>query len=304
MTENELKMLQSLPLEIKILKTEQRIKEWISEFGLDGVYVSYSGGKDSEVLVDICRKIYKDIKIVFINTGVELPGTVEQVNKRRKQGYNIDVVIPKKKFKDIIEEYGYPVVSKEQSGYINQARTTKSEYLKNLRINGNKNGRFKISKKWLYLLESDFKISDKCCHWLKKEPVRRYEKQTKRLPLIGVMAHESSLRKKDYIKNGCNNFTSNNPKSNPLGFWLEKDIWDYIELFKLEISKEYIENGCTRTGCCGCLFGQNIEYKKTGTHNILKLEKNYPKIYEYYINVLGYKKVLKALNLPLSSKEK
>ena len=48
-TRDDLKMLQALPLDLKIRKTQQRIREWVSYYGVDGVYVSFSGGKDSTV---------------------------------------------------------------------------------------------------------------------------------------------------------------------------------------------------------------------------------------------------------------
>ena len=68
-TNEELKMLQALPLDIKIKKTELRIKEWYEEF--DGqVYVSRSGGKDSDVLGDIVKRLYPDVPHVFVNTGL------------------------------------------------------------------------------------------------------------------------------------------------------------------------------------------------------------------------------------------
>lgn len=298
MTNNELVMLQSLPLEIKVMKTEQRIKEWVEHWGLDGVYVSYSGGKDSEVLVDICRKLYPNIKIVFVNTGVELPGTVRQVTKRKKEGWNIDVVIPKKRFKDIVKEYGYPVVSKEQSQYISQYKKAKSQKTKDTRMNGNKYGRGKISEKWKYLIEAEFEISDRCCHWLKKEPIYRYEKENGMKPIIGTMAEESSQRKSTYLKNGCNSFESKREISKPLGFWKEEDIWEYIKVKNLEISEEYTKNGRTRTGCAGCLFGAHLDYKRTGEHNILRLERDYPKLHEFYVKELDYDKVCTKLNLP------
>lgn len=48
-TLDELKLLQALPLELKIAKTKARIKDWVDFYGVDGVYVSFSGGKDSTV---------------------------------------------------------------------------------------------------------------------------------------------------------------------------------------------------------------------------------------------------------------
>lgn len=71
-TNDELRTLQALPLDIKILKTKQRIKEWYDHW--DGqVYISFSGGKDSTVLLDIARSIYADLPAVFIDTGLEYP---------------------------------------------------------------------------------------------------------------------------------------------------------------------------------------------------------------------------------------
>ena len=65
----QLKQMQELPLEVKILKTQQRIREWYEKF--EGkVYVSFSGGKDSTVLLDLARSVYRDIPSVFIDTGL------------------------------------------------------------------------------------------------------------------------------------------------------------------------------------------------------------------------------------------
>lgn len=61
-TRTELQQLQALPLAVKVPKTDQRIKEWVDYFGIDGVYVSFSAGKDSTVLLDRTRKLYPNMK--------------------------------------------------------------------------------------------------------------------------------------------------------------------------------------------------------------------------------------------------
>ena len=68
----ELKQMQSLPLNIKIRMTEYRLKEWVEEFGLDGVYISFSGGKDSTVLLDIARRLYPEIRAMYIDLYTSL----------------------------------------------------------------------------------------------------------------------------------------------------------------------------------------------------------------------------------------
>lgn len=301
MTNNELVMLQALPLEIKIMKTQQRIKEWVEYWGLDNVYVSYSGGKDSEVLLDICKKLYPNIKAVFSNTGQEFPETIKQIMYRKKLGYNIDIVIPKMKFKDVIKKYGYPVVSKEISMAINRYRTAKTEKHKNYRLNGRTiNGKKQtagvISKKWHYLINTDFKISEKCCDHLKKNPIKRYEKQTGRHAIVGTMAEESSARKRKYLSVGCNSFDQKNPQSSPLGFWTEQNIWEYIKIHDLQISECYTKFGMKRTGCYGCLFGCHLE-EKSGNNRIIQLMDSHPNLYKYLMENLNYQYIMKILGL-------
>ena len=61
-----------MDLEQKIQITKSRIIEWY-ERNEGKVYISFSGGKDSTVLLHIAREIYPDIKAVFIDTGLEFP---------------------------------------------------------------------------------------------------------------------------------------------------------------------------------------------------------------------------------------
>ncbi len=124
-TIQELHEKQGLPLSMKIKMTESRIREWVNTYGEDGVYVSFSGGKDSTVLLDIARKMYPSIPAAFVNTGLEYPEIVKFV----KTFDNVEILKPKKNFKQIISEYGYPFFSKEVSEVVYGAR----RYLDKLR---------------------------------------------------------------------------------------------------------------------------------------------------------------------------
>ena len=73
MNKDELIMLQHLPLDIKIAKSKIRIEEWVRYWGEDKCYISFSGGKDSTVLLNIVRQLYPDIPAVFVDTGLEYP---------------------------------------------------------------------------------------------------------------------------------------------------------------------------------------------------------------------------------------
>jgi 3'-phosphoadenosine 5'-phosphosulfate sulfotransferase (PAPS reductase)/FAD synthetase len=302
MTIYELQQLQALPLEIKILKTKQRIREFIHYFGgVDNVYISFSGGKDSTVLKYIAEEEYPGIKSVFVDTGLEYPEIKEFI----KSFKNVETIHPKISFLEVIKKYGYPLISKEQSQFIEQFRNAKSEKTKNTRLNGNKNGVGKISEKWKYLINAPFKISDRCCFVMKKEPFKRYEKQTGRKPILGVMAEESSLRQQEYLKNGCNAFDKKRETSKPLGFWTEQDILKYIKEKNIKVAKCYGElkeeqglfggngklyfTGTPRTGCMYCLYGIHLE---NGLNRMQKMKISHPKIYCYCINNLKIGEVL------------
>jgi len=279
----------SLPLDIKIEMSLDRIKSWYESF--DGkVYVSFSGGKDSTVLLHLVRSVFPDVEGVFVNTGMEYPEIVNFVKTKR----NIRIVRPKMLFKNVIEKYGFPVVSKEVSEKIHNIRNS-TEHIKNTRINGDSKGNGKLAYKWRFLINSDFKISDKCCDKLKKEPIHTYESQSKKVPYVGTMAVDSRLREVSLLLHGCNQFDSSRPRSTPIGFWTEKDIWNYIKIHNLEYSKIY-DMGYSRTGCMFCMFGVNLE--KSQKNRFQRMKITHPVQYNFCINKLGLGKILEVLKVP------
>ena len=290
----QLKQMQGLPLDIKIKKTELRIREFYEQFNGD-VYTSFSGGKDSTVLLDIARNIYPNIKGVYCDTGLEFPEIKEFV----RTVDNIDWIRPKMNFKEVLDKYGYPVISKEQSEYIYEYRTAKSEKTRNTRLNGNKWGMGKISKKWLYMIDAPFKISDMCCDVMKKRPFHIYERKTKLHPIIGTMADESHHRQTKYLKDGCNSFDVKRPNSRPLSFWLESDIWEYLKTKNVPYSKIY-DMGYERTGCMFCMFGCHMEETP---NRFQKMQKTHPKQYQYCMNQLGLKEVLEVYGVEYENRQ-
>lgn len=290
-TGEQLKEMQTASLERKIQLTQSRIIEFVNRLGIDNVYISFSGGKDSTVLAHIAQQIFPDIKMMFVNTGLEFPEIVEFVKLKIEDGWDIDMVRPEMPFNRVIDKYGYPIISKEQAMYIEQWRNAKSEHTKDIRWNGGKNGGFKISEKWKPLAkENKFKITSQCCDVMKKKPAKTYLKNTGRHPIIGTMADESQLRMQQWLKHGCNSFDGK-IVSKPMSIWLESDIWEYIERYKLEIAKPY-SMGYDRTGCMFCGFGCHIEEQKTGTNRFVKLEQTHPKQHKYIMEKLGFAEVL------------
>ena len=294
----QLKQMQSLPLEIKIIKTQLRIKEWYEHW--DGqVYVSFSGGKDSTVLLKLVRELYPDVPAVFADTGLEYPEIREFVKTKE----NVTYVKPKIPFNRVIQEYGYPVFGKDVSRTIRYAKLG-SKWAFNNFAGINANGTESPYKKGMYekykkYLDAPFKISDQCCEIMKEKPLQEYEKETHQKPFIGLMANESKRRKNGYLLHGCNAFDIKRPTSKPLGFWTEKDVLEYIKRFKIPYATVYGEiintkdglatTGADRTGCMFCMFGVQSE---KGENRFQRMSRTHPKQYDYCINKLGLGEVL------------
>ena len=62
--------MQAWPLERKIRVTQAKILEWYHHYG-GKVAVSFSGGKDSTVLLDLARRAFPDLPAVFVDTGLD-----------------------------------------------------------------------------------------------------------------------------------------------------------------------------------------------------------------------------------------
>lgn len=276
-TIQDLKMRQALPLDIKVSMTQQRIREWINEFGVEGVYVSFSGGKDSTVLLHLVREMYPDVPAVFVDTGLEYPEIREFV----RTFDNVEWLKPKMNFKQVIQKYGYPFISKEVSGAISGTISfvRKVEKEREITVESNKTLEFiqksydngedfgylrkmpvrvlqmigkmphknpdEFSKmynksKWNFLLDAPFKVSNRCCGIMKKSPLHEYEKKTGRKARItGTMAEESLMRQSQWLSHGCNSFEGDHPSSNPLSFWTEQDALQYIRETNLPICSVY-----------------------------------------------------------------
>ena len=151
MTKNELIQLQKLPLEIKIVKSKKRIEEFYEN--KENPIISFSGGKDSTVLLDLVRNIYPDLKGIFVNTGLEFPEIINFIKNIK----NIDIIYPKMKFKEVCNKYGYPVISKQISMGINRCKININKLYDEL--NNNKNEE-KIIK---YLIQIGLRINGGIC---------------------------------------------------------------------------------------------------------------------------------------------
>ena len=229
---------------------------------------------------------------------------------------NVRVLYPKKTFKQVISEYGYPMLGKEIAHKVEGARKGQEWALKFVQGRGMYNGkasRYNI-KKYEPLLTTNFLISSNCCNVMKKNPCHSFEKETGKLPFIATMASESNLREQQWIKDGCNSFEGTRRSSKPMSFWTEQDVLEYIRRNNIKIASVYGDiyydipdqlpgqsmfewaeeciSGCKlcttgsdRTGCIFCGFGAHLE---KGEGRFERLKRTHPKQYDYCMNGGSY----------------
>lgn len=172
-----LRYLQSMPLDIKVALTKARIHDAVRNFGAaDALYVSFSGGKDSTVLLHIARQMY-NFEAIYCDTGLEYP----EIKKFVREFDNVRIVRPKLSFKDVVTQYGYPVLSKDISHKVEYARKGSDWALKfvsgTYHLKDGRKSKYNISK-YKELVNVDFKISDQCCGVMKKKAYAQARQNT------------------------------------------------------------------------------------------------------------------------------
>lgn len=292
LTNEDLKTMQEWPLERKIRVSQLRIMEWYQHW--DGkVYVSFSGGKDSTVLLDLARRISPEIEAVFVDTGLEYP----EIRSFVKTKENITMLRPAKTFKEVLEEKGYPIGSKKVSRMIRtcQNPTGKNNatiklYTTGIKQDGAECKSYKLAKKWKKFINSNYRASEECCDIIKKAPLKKYGKETGKTPIIGTLAEDSAFRKTVWMKTGCNAFGVDDPQCKPLSFWREQDILKYLKITGIPYCSVYGDiikkngkletTGERHTGCIFCLFGVEREKEPNRFQRLKEID---PAKYNYCI---------------------
>ena len=195
-------------------------------------------------------------------------------------------------------------------GHVNDARRL-------ARLNGellDKDGKKSIynCEKYKYLLDAPFAVSARCCYHMKKAPLNKFERQSGRHPITGVLACESKLREQSYLRFGCNGYERRRPLSQPLAFWREEDILCYLKMTGIPYAPIYGDivevkkrngtltlktTGVSRSGCMYCMYGVHLEH---GPNRFQLMEKTHPQQYHYCIHELGLGAVLDYIGVPYS----
>lgn len=207
-------------------------------------------GKDCHVSVGGLDSIV--LYIWLISIGIKVPGiTVSSLedkgNQRVHKALGLTLVKSYKTKTQVLQECGFPVISKKIAGRINllQNPTEKNKTVRHAIITGEcgaqghfaKNSRMQLPDKWLKLfggyenenegvgyLKPDFKVSNDCCYWLKEKPCDDWAKEHNSYPYLGIMASEGGQREEALIEHGCNYYGKGTVRSAPFAIFMRNDI--------------------------------------------------------------------------------
>lgn len=301
--------MQQLPYEIKVQRAELRAYEFYEEMQNRGYNCHVSvGGLDSITL-------YLFLKSIGINApAISVSGIEDKSIQRIHEQLGIIKVSSYKSKVEVLNEVGFPVISKKIAGRIDllQHPTEKNKTVRHAIITGEcgaqghfaKNSRMQLPQKWLELFagmaneeygtnykEAPFIVSNKCCYYLKEKPCDDWAKEHKSYPYLGLMASEGGQREEALMDHGCNYYGKTVMRSAPFGTFLRQDLLQLALDLKVPIPEVYGEikrkpNGelhttlAQRTGCSMCGFGIHIEERP---HRFDKLRARNPKEWEFWM---------------------
>ena len=294
-----------------------RAKEFYDEATSRGYNVHVSvGGLDSITLFMFLRSIGIDAVGISVSNLEDV--TIQRVHKQLGIAR-----IPPLKDKNgkpynktrIIQEFGFPVLSKEIASKIEllQNQSEKSKTVRHAIITGEtgeyggyqKHSRMKLPNKYLQLFAgyenenegvnyqiAPFKVSSKCCKYLKEKPCNDWAKEHNSVPYLGLMASEGGRRQKSLMINGCNYFGKSTIRSCPFAIFNRQDLLQLAIELKVPVPGIYgtIEkdsNGnlyttkAQRTGCSMCGFGIQLEKRP---HRFDRLHETNMKEWDYWMN--------------------
>lgn len=183
--------------ELMLFDRLEVIKTTIAKYGEDNFYLSFSGGKDSTILHHLLDEALPNNRIprVYIDTGIEYLAIREFVLDMAKNDDRFVIIKPTKPIKQTLEKYGYPFKSKEHSVKLSQFQ--KGEISPNIAKYMRFGEHFACPKSLAYQFTKDFplKVSDRCCHKMKKEPVHKWERENhKSIAITGMRREEGGQR--------------------------------------------------------------------------------------------------------------
>ena len=280
--------MQNLPYEVKVRRAERRAFEFMEEMDKRGQNAHVSvGGLDSITLLVFLRRIGIDVPAISVSSLEDR--SIQRIHKE----LGVEVIRPGRTKAEVINEVGFPVISKKTSGKIDllQHPTKDNETVRHAILTGEcgekghfaKNSRMKLPQKWLNLFagmaneeygthyrQAPFPVSNKCCYYLKEKPCDDWAREHKSWPFLGLMASEKGQREEALVDHGCNYYGKGVMRSAPFAPFLRQDLLQLALDLDVPVPEIYgtIERHpdgtlyttkAQRTGCSMCGFGIHLE---------------------------------------------
>lgn len=308
----EFSQKQRLPYEAKVKMAIRRANEFYDEIvGNRGANVHVSvGGLDSITLLLFLRK-YVDRDIQAVSVSALEDKSIQRIHKE----LGVTRITPEMRQVDVLERFGFPVISKEKASKIQllQTKDSKKQTFIHAIMTGDmgEQGNFqhsdkiKLPDKWLKLFAGNyaehrpdlccksapFKVSAECCKYMKEQPCNKWAQEHNSFPYLGLMASEGGQRELGLIKNGCNYYGKTTIRSCPFATFQRQDLLQLALDLNVPVPEIYgtIERRADgtlyttkaqRTGCTMCGFGIHIEKRP---HRFDRLRERNPKAWEYYM---------------------
>jgi phosphoadenosine phosphosulfate reductase len=212
--------------------------------GDDPIEVSYSGGKDSDVILALTKMAGIPYRAIYKNTTIDPPGTVQHCKDN-----GVEVVMPKERFFDLIAANGFPSRSARHC-----CRVLK-----------------------------EYKVLDNAIHGIRAaestKRAARYREHTKAVDTTILFSEEiSALETKEPIV--CRNYSKKEHVNVylPILEWSDADVANFIKAHSIQAHPLYYTNGVfnvnCRVGCIGC---------PQATDNGLANFRKYPKMAKQWI---------------------
>jgi 3'-phosphoadenosine 5'-phosphosulfate sulfotransferase (PAPS reductase)/FAD synthetase len=253
--------------------------------------ISISGGSDSDIIMDLIELVKPDsceLRYVFFDTGLEYAATTRHLDDlERKYGVAIERRKPRKTIPVVCREYGIPFISKDVSDVMNRLQkhgfdwndlpenATEERYgrCKSAldwyfdRRPPSSSGksrysikRFKLLREFIQANVPEFTISEKCCHYAKKQTAADFNKDYRPDLAINGMRQAEGGSRAGAIKNCFSSRTDKSPDSyRPIWYWTDEDKAIYKEWRGIRYSDCYEVYGLKRTGCVGCPCNSKAE---------------------------------------------
>lgn len=345
---DEMLQKQMLPYEIKRRMSEIRIRDFYEEAKRRDLNCHVSvGGLDSITLAYLIREMgYTEEEIPFVSASQLEDKSIQEVHKE----IGCIKVKPLKSKVKVLQEEGFPVLSKKIANRIATLAnpTEKNKTVRHAIITGEcgelghfaTDSKMRLPLRYLeifggldeegralgYTAPTNFKVSHRCCYYLKEAPCDLWAKEHNSVPFLGLMAAEGGQRAEALEEHGCNYWGKTTARSAPFSFYYHSDVIHLAVDLGVHIPEiygdvvisekpnefgdyEYSTTGESRTGCSMCGFGIQLEKRP---HRFDRLYERSPKEWDFWMNgccvdqdgiKYGWGRVLDYIGIPWRNPE-